>query len=1048
MPPKTTPKKNLKSSPSRPPRSLPVGKALESQATGLPWGAHLCQFYRSSDELFEILAPYFQEGLAQNEACVWVTSPPLEPEQAAAALRQRIPEFDRRLSRGQIQIVRQEDWYFRRGRLKAAAEILKAWQAKAAEVGTQGFHGLRISGDTRWLDRESRVGFREYEKTVNESLAGFRIKALCTYPLEALGAADIVDVMSHHQSALVKTDGQWRRLDAALRPGSLPAPVPGPADGASQTREPEDHMLFDLAAVGQAEADPLTGRLVRVNRLMCEKLGYTTQELLDMTFLDITHPDDRERSRDGLGALLRGDIPELSMEKRYLRKDGSVLWGHVAVRVIRNSQGQPLRTLAALNDITEGKKAEEALRKSEGRLRRFIESSLIGVVVGDFQGRLLDANNAFLQMVGYTRDDLAAGRLSWRALTPPEHLHVSDKAIQSMRQSGTAAPYEKEYLRKNGTRVPVLVGLTRLDDEQDKAVGFVLDLSESKREEKDRQFLLEASTVLASSLDYESTLTNVARMAVPYFADWCVVDMRGQDGSIHRLAVVHKDPARLELAAQLRKRYPPDPAAPAGPPAVLRTGRPEIMAEIPDEFLVTAAWDEEHLRVLRGLGLKSYMCVPLTARGRVLGALTFVTEDKGRQYGPTDLSLAQDLARRAATAVDNAGLYQEAQRALEARQKSEENLRLVTDALPVLIAFVDAEQRYRFNNKAYEEWFGVPRQAVYGRHLTDVLGAEAYETIRSHVEKALSGQEVRYEAWVPYRGTGKRYISAAYIPRKGLDGRVEGFVGLVSDLTARKQAEMQVQDLNAELEQKVSDRTKQLTDTIRELESFSYSISHDLRAPLRSIDGFSQAVIDDYGPDLSPDAHGHLQRIRAAAQRMARLIDDLLDLSRLTRKDLSREPVNLSGLAQAVAEELRRRESARQAEITIAPGLSGYGDAALLRAVLQNLLENAWKFTSRRDLARIEFGRLPQTGENIFFVRDNGVGFDMAHAGKLFGPFQRLHDPHEFSGTGIGLATVQRIIQRHGGRVWAEGAVDQGATFYFTIPREISGPTAGRQTIG
>jgi two-component system, NtrC family, sensor kinase len=220
----------------------------------------------------------------------------------------------------------------------------------------------------------------------------------------------------------------------------------------------------------------------------------------------------------------------------------------------------------------------------------------------------------------------------------------------------------------------------------------------------------------------------------------------------------------------------------------------------------------------------------------------------------------------------------------------------------------------------------------------------------------------------------------------------------------------------------------------RELEAFSYSVSHDLRAPLRSIDGFSQALIEDCGEVLNPQAQDYLRRVRAAAQRMGELIDDLLQLSQVGRAAMQRQPIDLSTMAASVAATLKRMEPTRQADIRIADGLTADGDPGLLRALLENLLGNAWKFTAKTDRARIEFAAERNAGRVVYVVRDNGVGFDMAFADRLFSPFQRLHTVAEFPGTGIGLATVQRIVDRHGGRVWAEAELGRGAAIFWTLP--------------
>jgi len=250
---------------------------------------------------------------------------------------------------------------------------------------------------------------------------------------------------------------------------------------------------------------------------------------------------------------------------------------------------------------------------------------------------------------------------------------------------------------------------------------------------------------------------------------------------------------------------------------------------------------------------------------------------------------------------------------------------------------------------------------------------------------------------------------------------------------ARAQAERDLARLNRELEQRVLERTAELRASNRELEAFSYSVSHDLRAPLRALDGFSLALLEDYDAALDDTGRDYLRRVRAASQRMGRLIDDLLTLSRVTRRELAREQVDLAAVAREVIAELREEEPGRRVEVTIPESLPTQGDPVLLRLVVQNLLANAWKFTSRREVAHVEVGVGITNGAAAYFVRDDGAGFDEAYADKLFAPFQRLHTSEEFPGTGVGLATAERIVRRHGGRMWAHGAVDSGATFFFTL---------------
>jgi light-regulated signal transduction histidine kinase (bacteriophytochrome) len=250
----------------------------------------------------------------------------------------------------------------------------------------------------------------------------------------------------------------------------------------------------------------------------------------------------------------------------------------------------------------------------------------------------------------------------------------------------------------------------------------------------------------------------------------------------------------------------------------------------------------------------------------------------------------------------------------------------------------------------------------------------------------------------------------------------------------QQQAEAAVRQLNEELEQRVIKRTLELEASNRELEAFSYSISHDLRSPLRSLDGYSQILLEDYAGQLPPDGQAYLHRIRAAVQRMSEQIDALLGLSGLWRSELQRRPIDLSPLAHDIAHALRQQNADRQAKFIIADSLTANADPYLMRAVVENLLGNAWKFTAQKPDAQIEFGALlPPEGITTYFVRDNGAGFDMAYADKLFKPFQRLHSASEFPGHGIGLAIVERVIHRHGGQVWANSQVNGGATFYFTL---------------
>jgi PAS domain S-box-containing protein len=345
---------------------------------------------------------------------------------------------------------------------------------------------------------------------------------------------------------------------------------------------------------------------------------------------------------------------------------------------------------------------------------------------------------------------------------------------------------------------------------------------------------------------------------------------------------------------------------------------------------------------------------------------------------------------------------------------------------------VDEQGLIQLLNSQTEKMFGYDRAELLGQSV-EVLVPKRFQ--RKHI-KHREGYYVDHPARP--MGTGLELFG---VRKNGTEFPVEISLGplelegglLVSaairDVTQRKRIEEEIQKLNGDLEQ----RAAQLEAANKELESFSYSVSHDLRAPLRSIDGFSQALLEDFAEEIPSEGRTYLERVRAAAQRMAELIDDLLNLSRVTRASLQPRFVNLSAIAQEVAQSLREQEPAREVQFEITPDLMVTADPHLLRLVMENLLSNAWKFTSKRLNARIEFGQQERSKERTFFVTDNGVGFDMAYVDKLFGVFQRLHSVSEYPGTGVGLATVQRIIKIHGGKIWAESVRDEHTTFYFTL---------------
>jgi PAS domain S-box-containing protein len=359
---------------------------------------------------------------------------------------------------------------------------------------------------------------------------------------------------------------------------------------------------------------------------------------------------------------------------------------------------------------------------------------------------------------------------------------------------------------------------------------------------------------------------------------------------------------------------------------------------------------------------------------------------------------------------------------------------VILAAVHSLIVVLDRHRRIEAVTASCEATFGRTsaqmRGSTFGELFKPVEDVDLSAEIGQLEAGTLTGKLEGY--WLCADGRC-RWIAWTTHPVRDAAGQLEQVVLAGTDLTERKQTDTLFRGMNAALERLAHERTAQLEAANRELEAFSYSVSHDLRAPLRSIDGFSQALMEDSADKLDAVALAHLTRVRKATQRMGELIDDLLALSRVTRVPMIREPVDLTALARAIAEGLTKEQPERKVGFVIAEGLTAQADSRLVKILLENLIGNAWKFTSKVPAATIELGATTREGGRFFFVRDDGAGFDMAYAKKLFGAFQRMHSASEFEGNGIGLATVQRVTARHGGKVAGEGEPGKGATFYFSL---------------
>jgi PAS domain S-box-containing protein len=379
-----------------------------------------------------------------------------------------------------------------------------------------------------------------------------------------------------------------------------------------------------------------------------------------------------------------------------------------------------------------------------------------------------------------------------------------------------------------------------------------------------------------------------------------------------------------------------------------------------------------------------------------------------------------------------------------AAQEEADRLLKVIDNTSAVIYMRDNAGRYLLVNRQYEELFGIKRDEIVGLTDHDLFPPEMADAFRANDIKAMArGAPVQMEEIAPHADGPHTYITVKY-PIADAAGQQTAICGISTDITPLKHAEQKERRLNAELEERVRERTAELEASTRDLDAFAYSVAHDLRAPLRAISGFSEVLLEDHGQHLDETGQEYLGRVVAATKRMGQLIDELLDLSRAGRVELDPRRVDLTALAYRVAGDLRALgpERADKVDVCIDEGLSAVGDPVLLELMVLNLMSNAWKFTAKERKPRIHFGSIGQEGSPVYLVQDNGAGFDMRYADKLFAPFQRLHNRDDFPGSGIGLAIVSRIVDRHGGRIWAESEPGEGATFFFTLPLTRGFPPA------
>ena len=551
--------------------------------------------------------------------------------------------------------------------------------------------------------------------------------------------------------------------------------------------------------------------------------------------------------------------------------------------------------------------------------------------------------------------------------------------------------------------------------------------SEVERLRKGMRVLSDVIAAVAdATTDSQRLLDTLVRSAAEVIHDSCVVLLDAPEGPT-AAAIYDPDPV---LLAELRVLY----AVPLGPDTFVShamiDGKPGLFPSLDLDDLRSRITPEMYATFSR-IGLTGSVFAPMRVLGEIYGVLVILRHRPyHRELDALDLELAQDLANHAAIAIANARHVdalrenEELRVAKEALGRANGFLDAIIENIPDMVFVKDADKlSFTRFNRAGEELIGVSREQMIGKTDYDFFPPEEAMHFQGMDRETLRNKVLTDVAEEPiHTANGKRWLHTKKVPIVDESGVPRYLLGISHDITSAK--------LNQQALVEAKERAEAAN---KELEAFSYSVAHDLRAPLRAIDGFSQALFEDYNDRLDAEGRRMLQRVREQAQRMATLIDDLLALSRVTRHDLVPEDLDLGVIARDTVAQLQRLDPQRVVDVNVSSSLLARADSHMLAIAFDNLIGNAWKFTSKTAHPRIEIGHSHHNGERVFFVRDNGAGFDPQYAHKLFGVFQRLHSENEFPGTGIGLATVARIILRHRGRVWAEAEPGKGATFFFTL---------------
>ncbi|MCE3000466.1 MAG: PAS domain S-box protein [Betaproteobacteria bacterium] len=836
-------------------------------------------------------------------------------------------------------------------------------------------------------------------------------------------------------------------------------------------------------------------KVLYCNRAAEEAFGYANDELFGLDAMDFLVPDHLREIVAERRARVREGALDVRGNNENLRKDGKTIICEWRNARITDESGRFAGILAVAQDITERTTMIAALEESEERYRQIFASTPLPMWVAEpINLRFLAVNDAMVEKYGYSRDELQR-MTAIDLLVEDQRDFVMHQLIE--RDPHRLARFLRKHVTKEGEMLTVEITaqafqfggqtarLVVANDFTDRQRALsALEISEARlraifeqalvgigiRDISMRPRLVKVNPRLCEILGYSeaelmglSTLDITAPEDIDASARMNRELLSGEkDSYSRRKQYIRKDGRRIwtdltvsrirESSGEISQSYVlivlQDVTERVQQEAMLIESEAryrQIFALTPLPMYLR---DEETLRFidvnracheLYGYTREEMLGISLIDIQTPEGKARYLEQPYNRLIGSVE-RLQKQHQRRDGRRIEveihayptmlggrkvRLVLVRDMSEQLKMERlvrDNERRLRAIADNVPAVIAYFADQESTQYINFAYDRWFG------QGATCTAFI-----EEIQQLLELAFAGKEVAEERALETLG-GRRVMRLTLLPQRGDNNVVEGVYLMGYDLTDFRRAEAEVRQLNAELEQRVEQRTRALAAANRELESFSYSVSHDLRAPLRTIDGFSQILIEEYSERLDDSGRGYLERVRAGSQRMARLIDDLLELARVTRRDLQIRSCDLTGMARDIVRELRQGSPGRAVRCEIADGMHVDADPGLLQIALDNLMRNAWKFTGLQAEPLIVVGMEPAETSMAFFVRDNGVGFDIAYANKLFGAFQRLHSESEFQGTGIGLALVQRVIRRHGGQVWARAEPGKGATFYFSLP--------------